>query len=331
MINSKLSVIIPVYNSENYLVKCLNSIVNQTLNEIEIIIVNDGSTDNSQLIIDEFKSNDSRIISIEQLNGGLGAARNKGIESASGEYIAFVDSDDYVDLSMFEKMYELAIRHQADIIFCDLVKVDDDGNEFRILTQSPQLSEKIVLEEDFTIFGEMSCFACNKIFKKSLFDKHRFINRMHFEDIELIPKLVLDSKIISKINEPFYKYFERTNSITRTHTEKGLDIFIAIENVTNYFKESSYCNELNELKRFQIIQGYYSYLAYLAFVDNKYLKKEMIIELIKFLNINNISKRDIYSYKRFGTNYLCTLKYKKIIFYILSLIDINLLYKINLN
>ena len=168
MINSKVSVIIPVYNSENYLVKCLNSIVNQTLNEIEIIIVNDGSTDDSQLIIDEFKRNDSRIITIEQLNGGLGAARNKGIENASGEYIAFVDSDDYVDLSMFEKMYELAIRHQAEIIFCDLVKVDDDGNEFRILAQSPQLSEKIVLEEDFTIFCMSSSYRISsfKIFIK---------------------------------------------------------------------------------------------------------------------------------------------------------------------
>lgn len=331
MINSKLSVIIPVYNSENYLVKCLNSIIYQTLKDIEIIIVNDGSTDNSQSIIDNFKSNDSRIISIEQTNGGLGAARNSGIEIASGDYIAFIDSDDYIDLSMFEKMYNLGKKYSAEIVMCDLVKVDDNGKEFKYLPQSPQLADKIVLKNDFTIFGEMSCFACNKIFKTSLFNKHRFKSRLHFEDIELVPKLVLDSTIISKINEPFYKYYERNDSITRTHTEKGLDIFVAIENVSSYFKKSRYNSQLNELKRFQIIQGYYSYLAYVAFIDNKYLKKEMIMELKKFLNINKISKKEIYSYIRFNTSYLYSLDYKKCIFYILSLIDINLLYKIKLN
>lgn len=324
----KISVIVPVYNTAQYLSKCLDSILNQTLKDIEVIIVNDGSKDNSQEIIDSYKKNDSRIISISKENGGLSDARNVGIDSAKGEYIAFIDSDDYIDLTMFEKMYNLCQKNQSEIVFCDLVKVDENGTEFRDLPQSPQLPEKIILKDDLTIFGEMSCFACNKIFKKSLFDKHRFKKAIHFEDIELIPKLVLDSTIISKINEPFYKYFERQDSITKTHTNKGLDMFVALEEVTNYFNKSIYYNNQTELKRFQIIQGYYSYLAYVAYVKDNVLKSEMIEKLIQFLKYNQIKNSEIKKYKRFEENYLSSLPFKKKIFYGISLLNLKLLTKI---
>ncbi|SHK62944.1 Glycosyltransferase involved in cell wall bisynthesis [Chishuiella changwenlii] len=323
--NYSISIIVPVYNTEKYLSKCLDSIINQTLKNIEIIIVNDGSKDNSQQIIDEYCSNDIRIKSIVKQNGGLSDARNIGIDHANGEYIAFIDSDDYIDLYMMEELYKIAIRHQAEIVLCDLVKVDENGNEFRDLPQSPQLSDKIILKNDFTLFGEMSCFACNKIFKKSLFEKHRFRKGIHFEDIELIPKLVLDSHIIAKINQPFYKYFERQDSITKTHTKKGLDMFLAIDEVTNYFLQSNYAENLDQLKRFQIIQGYYSYLAYVAFVKDKPLKKEMLLELNEFLVNNDIEKKNITNYQRFEKNYLNSLPLKKRMFYTLALMNLNLL------
>jgi len=189
------------------------------------------------------------------------------------------------------------------------------------------LSEKIILVEDFTIFGEMSCFACNKIFKKALFENHRFRNGIHFEDIELIPKLVLDSSIISKINEPFYKYFERQDSITKTHTEKGLDMFVAVNEVTNYFYQSKYNTFATELKRFQIIQGYYSYLAYLAYVKDKNLKRKMLNVLNDFLKANNLTKKELKNYIRFDRNYLNSLPLKKRIFYHLAMIYPQLLLK----
>lgn len=326
-IQPKISVIVPVYNTGKYLSKCLNSILNQTLKDIEVIVVNDGSKDNSQEIIDEFVSKDSRIISIQKENGGLSDARNAGIDKAKGEFIAFVDSDDYIDLAMLEKMYELAERDESEIVLCDLVKVNENGKEFRDLPQSPQLPEKIILVEDFTIFGEMSCFACNKIFKKALFENHRFRNGIHFEDIELIPKLVLDSSIISKINEPFYKYFERQDSITKTHTEKGLDMFVAVNEVTNYFYQSKYNTFATELKRFQIIQGYYSYLAYLAYVKDKNLKRKMLNVLNDFLKANNLTKKELKNYIRFDRNYLNSLPLKKRIFYHLAMIYPQLLLK----
>ena len=145
----KISVIIPVYNTAKYLSKCLDSILNQTLKEIEVIVVNDGSKDNSQELIDAYKEKDGRIVSIQKENGGLSDARNVGIDVANGEFIAFVDSDDYIDLSMFEMMYGLSQKHQAEIVLCDLVKVDENGTEFRDLPQSPQLPEKIVLKDNF--------------------------------------------------------------------------------------------------------------------------------------------------------------------------------------
>lgn len=321
----KISVIVPVYNTEKYLSKCLDSLVNQTLNEIEIIVVNDGSQDDSQKIIDEYSSKFTQIKSFQKPNGGLSDARNFGIEKAKGEFIGFVDSDDYVDFGMFESMYRKATEHQAEIVLCDLEKVNEKGEAFRALPQSPQLPEKINLKDDFTIFGEMSCFACNKIFKADLFEHHKFKKGIHFEDIELIPQLVLNSKVLAKINQPYYKYFERQDSITRTHTEKGLDMFLAVENVAKAFFESPYKNREKEWKRFFIIQAYYSYLGYVAYVKDKQLKAEMLDELNDQLKKYKITKKEILKYKRFNENYLFSLPFKKQVFYLMSLANLKLI------
>lgn len=321
----KVSIIVPVYNTEIYLAKCLHSILAQTLTDIEIIIINDGSTDQSQEIIELFDNKDARIRSFQKENGGLSDARNFGLDQIMGQYIAFIDSDDYVDEKMIEKMYSLAIKHDADIVMCDLVKVDEEGNEFRDLPQSPQLLEKIILKEDLTIFGEMSCFACNKLFKNELFLRHRFRKGIHFEDIELIPKLVLDSKIIAKINQPFYKYFERKDSITRTHTKKGLDMFVAIDQVKKHFLNSQYSKNVNELERFIILQMFYSYLAYVAYVKDKSLKNNMIDELKNRLDKYEISTKKINNYQRFGNNYQSSLSLNKRLFYKAATINLNII------
>ncbi|MDK7374453.1 glycosyltransferase [Weeksella virosa] len=326
--STKISVIVPVYNTEKYLRKCLDSLVAQTLREIEIVVVNDGSPDRSQTIIDEFVAKDKRVKSYQKPNGGLSDARNFGIEKATGKYLAFVDSDDFVDAEMMQTLYSLAEKHQAEIAFCDLVKVNEKGEEFRELQQSPQLAEKIVLAEDFTLFGEMSCFACNKIFDRKLFDQHRFALGKHFEDIELIPKLVLDSTTIAKINQPFYKYFEREDSITKTHTEKGLDMFWAIEQVTKYFYESPYAKHKEDLERFQIFQGYYSYLGYVAYIKDRALKSKMIDELVIFLKKYHLEVNKIKHLQRFGKNYIVSLPLKKWLYYQLSFFNLNLLKKI---
>ena len=228
----KISVIVPVYNVENYLEKCLNSLVNQTLEEIEILVINDGSTDGSQKIIDDFQRKfPQKIKAFSKENGGLSDARNFGIDRATGEFLAFVDSDDSVSEVMMEEMYHLAIKNKAELVICNLQKVDENGNVTQKLTQIPNLSEKIDLEKNFSVFSDISYFACNKIFKRELFEGKRFQKGMHFEDIELIPQILLQCKTLAKTDAYHYQYLERSNSISKSHTERGLDILKAVEHV----------------------------------------------------------------------------------------------------
>ena len=314
----KISVIVPVYNVENYLEKCLNSLVNQTLEEIEILVINDGSTDDSQKIIDEFqKKFPQKIKAFSKENGGLSDARNFGIDRASGNFLAFVDSDDYVSENMLQEMYDLAIKNEAELVICNLQKVDENGNVTQKLTQIPNFSEKIDMEKNFSVFSDLSYFACNKIFKKELFDGKRFQKGMHFEDIELIPQILLQCKILAKTDAFHYQYLERSNSISKSHTERGLDILKAVERVEKAFENSVYFSQQKELKGFQILEGIYTFLAYLAFVKEDEVYQKMSSELKKFIKERKISTFEILKYQRFGKNYLLSLPLKKQVYYLL--------------
>lgn len=315
---AKVSVIVPVFQVEKYLRKCLNSLVNQTLQEIEILIINDGSTDGSQEIIDEFQEKYPLIIkSFIKENGGLSEARNFGLDQASGEYIGFVDSDDDVSKTMFEEMYILGIKNKAEIVVCNLQKVNEEGKILQKLTQIPNMPEKIELKNHFSVFADLSYFACNKIFIKELFKEKRFKKGAHFEDIELIPKLVLESSVLAQTQAYHYQYLERSDSITKTHSTKGLDILKAVDEVSSSFKNSQYSALKNELKNFQILEGVYTFLAYSAFVKEENDYKEMDLALQKFIKKYDLSKLEILRYKRFGKNYLLSLPAKKQIYYLL--------------
>ena len=135
MDNPKVSIIIPVYNVEKYLKKCLDSVVNQTLKDIEIIVVNDGSPDNSQKIIDEYAKKYSQIASYTKENGGLSDARNYGIKKSKGKYLAFIDSDDFIDHDMIKKMYNKAVKENLDIVVCNSVEVYENGLKREIKIQ----------------------------------------------------------------------------------------------------------------------------------------------------------------------------------------------------
>jgi glycosyltransferase involved in cell wall biosynthesis len=314
----KVSIIVPVYNVENYLAKCLDSLVSQTLQDIEILVINDGSKDHSGLVIDEYaRKFPDKIKAFAKENGGLSDARNFGIERASGEYIGFVDSDDYVMETMFEEMLQLAEKYQAKMVICNIQKVDQDGKVTQKLTQIPNMSEKIELEDHFSVFSDLSYFACNKLFKKELFDHKRFKKGIHFEDIQLIPQLLLECKTLAQTQNFHYQYLERTDSITKTHTEKGLDILKAVREVEQVFEGSGYSHKRKELKNFQIFEGVYSFLAYLAFVKDNETFYKMDAELAIFMNERKIKIRDILNYNRFGKNYLLSLPLKKKIFYLL--------------
>lgn len=315
---SKVSIIVPVYNVENYLAKCLDSLIVQSLDDIEILVVNDGSKDRSEEIIQQYAQKyPEKIKAFSKKNGGLSDARNFGIAHASGDYIGFVDSDDYVTNTMFEEMFSLAEKHQAKIVVCNIQKVDENGKIIQKLTQLPNMPEHISLENNFSVFSDISYFACNKLFKKELFDQKRFKKGVHFEDIQLIPQLLLECDTIAQTQNYHYQYFERTDSITKTHTEKGLDMLKAIQDVEEAFEKSKYAQKKEALKNFQIFEGVYSFLAYLAFVKKEETFYQMSDQLSVFMSERQIKIQDILNYSRFGKNYLLSLPLKKKIFYLL--------------
>lgn len=314
----KVSVVVPVYNVEKYLVKCLESLVSQSYQNIEILVVNDGSTDGSEQIIQEYAGKyPDRIKAFFKENGGLSDARNFGIDHASGEYIGFVDSDDYITADMFGEMVSLAEKHGVPMVICNIQKVDQNGKITQKLTQLPNMPEKIELADQFSVFSDISYFACNKIFRKDLFKGKRFKTGAHFEDIQLIPQLLLKCKAIAQTQKFHYQYLERTDSITKTHTERGLDILQAVQDVEKSFAGSIYAHRHPELKNFQIFEGVYSFLAYLAFVKNEQVFYRMSAELQSFTKERGIKLKDILLYNRFDKNYLLSLPVKKKIFYLL--------------
>ena len=314
----KVSIIVPVYNVEKYLAKCLDSLVNQTLEDLEIIVVDDGSRDNSKQIIDEFQTKyPDKIKSFVKENGGLSDARNFGLDRAGGDYIGFVDSDDYVTAEMFEEMYSLAQKYDAEMVICNLQKVDENGKIIQKLTQVPNMPEKIDLAKNFSVFSDLGYFACNKLFRKELFENKRFKKGVHFEDIQLVPQLLLGCKILAQTQNYHYQYLERQDSITKTHTEKGLDLLKAVKDVEDTFYKSQYSNDKQALKGFWILEAVYSYLAYLAFVKDEALYQRMSAELRKFMKERKISLIEILNYERFGKNYLVSLPIKKKVYYLL--------------
>ena len=314
----KVSVIVPVYNVELYLEKCLLSLINQTLNKIEILVVNDGSNDNSQKIIEDFHQKyPDKIFGFTKKNGGLSDARNFGIDRAKGQYLGFVDSDDYVSETMFEEMYNLAEKHQAEMTICNLQKVDEEGSVTQKLTQLPDFPEKIVLEDHLSVFSDISYFACNKLFKRDLFNEKRFKKGLHFEDIELIPQILLECDILAFTPNFHYQYLEREDSISKRHTMKGLDILKAVETVEKSFEKSRFSHQETVLKNFLILEGVYTFLAYLAYVkkDENFYKMSQILD--EFVASKELKTKEMLQFNRFGKNYLLSLPLKKKLYYLL--------------
>lgn len=237
----KVSVIVPVYNVEQYLEKCLDSLVRQTLNEIEIIVVDDGSQDNSRKIAEEFREKyPNKVYFFYKENEGLGEARNFGLDYAKGEYIGFVDSDDWVDEKTFQAMYETARNEDADVVVCDFISIYDgwrDGWVSKGYRGAAEFPEK----RDWILNAINPATACNKLFRKSLFSIARF-PKGWYEDIATTPILLSYSRKIFYLSLPLYYYRIRNNSITTIKNNKHtLDVINAwdnlIKNTNKYYYE----------------------------------------------------------------------------------------------
>lgn len=213
VLNPKVSVIVPVYNSENYVFKCLLSLIKQTLKEIEIIVVNDGSTDKSLEIISLFENEDSRIKLINQENKMQGAARNAGMNIATGEYIGFVDSDDWVDLDFYEKLYNAAINHNFDIALGTNVRVKKNVNKKRLNITEEKEYTSVQDKFDVNIQWKNPC-PTNKIYKRDLFINHNisWSEGVYCEDRIFTLKAVYYANGVVTVPNVNYYYFDNPKS-----------------------------------------------------------------------------------------------------------------------
>ena len=215
-----ISVIIPIYNVEEYLVRCVNSVLNQTYQNLEIILVDDGSPDNSPRMCDEFAKKDSRIKVIHKKNGGLSSARNAGLDIATGEYVAFLDSDDYIHPQMYEKLLTSLQANTADMVICGVHYVNEDGTDFDKVEPCPIKNEVLTQDEVFAKLSKPAGFyyvtTWNKLYKKSIFNNIRFPEGKIHEDEFTIHYIVAECEKIACVKEELYHYVQRSESIMHT-------------------------------------------------------------------------------------------------------------------
>ena len=229
----KVSVIVPVYNVESYLEKCLKSLVNQTLKGLEIIIVNDGSTDSSEKIINKYAKKHSNIISIKKENGGVSEARNLGLQKATGEYIGFLDSDDWLSNDMYERMYEKAKSGNFDIVACDTEAIFPDKKVYI----SSNIKEDNVSNKELMI--DAYAVIWNKIYKKEIIEGIKFKKNMNFcEDVEFLYMVYSKVKTVGVIKEPLHNYLQREGSLTYVYDKKLYQLIESMDDIIEYYKEN---------------------------------------------------------------------------------------------
>ncbi len=261
-----ISIVVPVYNVEKYLSQCVESILNQTYKNLEIILVDDGSTDKSSIICDDFKLKDNRIKVIHKKNGGLSSARNMGIDVATGDYVMFIDSDDYY-LSNYaiSKIVENLCESNADILTFGLKKYFEDID---LLEDSKYIFDRNLInfndkKQTFNYLVRNNLFiasACNKALKNQFIKDNdlRFKEGFLSEDIEWSARLIIYSNVIDVLNESFYIYRQRKSSISKSTKKNKIDFLIKnIELCLEYNKKYN-----SKLKESNIIDEYMSYIAY---------------------------------------------------------------------
>lgn len=213
----KISVIIPVYNCEEYLPACLDSIVCQTHTDLEIILVNDGSRDNSPAICDAYAQKDARIRVIHQKNQGVSAARNTGLDAATGNWIGFVDSDDTIEPDIYETLLNLALKHDADIAHCGYRKIHFDGTSKAVLGTEKLLVQGGVEACECVLAGKhFTGSPCTKLYRRDLIHTLRFDPDLKInEDILMNIRVFLSAHKLVFWDVPKYHYYERSESATR--------------------------------------------------------------------------------------------------------------------
>lgn len=237
--NPIISVIVPAYNVEKYIGKCLTSLINQTISNIEIIITDDGSADNTKKIISDYAASDKRIIYLQQENLGPSEARNKGLQLAKGKYISFVDSDDWIDNDFLEKLYSAIIRYDADIACATAIRKRRHIEKYRVYYD--KYEEYQSLEDKIRVCGvPNSCYIWNKLYRSDLIRGRKFQKGVYFEDILWLPEVIKSSKKLITVPDVKYYYRANNNSIVKKYSpKKQNDSYNAKKYIIEFFDSNN--------------------------------------------------------------------------------------------
>ena len=234
-----LSIIVPVYDVENYLQKCIDSILAQTFTDFELILVDDGSPDNCPALCDAAAAKDARIRVLHQKNGGLSAARNAGLDVARGEWIGFVDSDDYIAPEMYETLYKAMQSTGADLALCDYVKVDETGalcTQTHVAVPQKSLTGRELLQKAYWTTVQI---ACNKLYHRTIFAQLRYPVGKLNEDFFVIPEICLNTQKAVVVPDVLYYYVQRGDSIMgKSRTLRHYDAAEAAQHYWNCLVEN---------------------------------------------------------------------------------------------
>jgi glycosyltransferase involved in cell wall biosynthesis len=283
----KISVIVPVYNTSKYLEKCIESILNQSLKEIEVICINDGSIDNSLEILEKFSKQDRRVKVINQINKGLTATRNIGLRLAKGKYIINIDSDDWIEKDYFENIYKKAKENNLDMVISDILF---DFKDKIILKKDLEISdEKIITGKEYMkVFfknGGLG-YSWNKLIKREIYSKNNiYFNEAIFaiEDVEFITRLSYFLKKIGKINKAFYHYRQGENNGSKKIILKNIDDkIVAYNSMLKFYTLKMEDNIIKKIKKEKDIQLIYEIVKLdYRHLQNYELREKRVLEEVK--------------------------------------------------
>lgn len=265
----KVSVIIPVYNLERYLHRCLDSVTRQTLTDIEIICINDGSDDGSLAMLRAYEQADPRIRVIDKENGGQGLARNIGIDMARGEYLGFVDGDDWIEADMYEKMYHAAKKNNADLQLCTVTRLDTDGKVLGIQCNYDRYignrfnNEAVVFtwNDIADVLFKLERFSVNKIYKRTFIKNNNIRFSLHrcYEDNIFHFRTLFEAERISIVRTPFYNYMFNRKGASSSKTKNVATLFDVNLEIIEYMKAHKVKSELMQRFDNYRIRRYLSY------------------------------------------------------------------------
>lgn len=318
-----ISIIVPVYNVEKYLERCVQSILNQTYKDYEILLIDDGSTDSSGDICDHLAAEYEKIRVIHQINQGLSGARNTGIEESKGRYIAFIDSDDFIDKRYLEILFSNLIKYNADVSCCGHYRTEDI-----VPKQENPVGKEYTFENDecavFYLEKEIPS-AWAKLYKRELFSMLRFPVGRIYEDVAINFKIMMQVDKIVYTDKKLYYYYKNWSSITKQKfTSKTLDLMKAWEEVDEYAKDST--DKIKRLVRFRLNKSYFTLLGMIAYYgmdssDENKKSEKLILEHFRSTYMNLIKSPFMPLKKKFAV--LCLRYFWKLTCLVGSFIRIN--------